>query len=425
MMALKARLALLFAASLMAAGAPAATAAPSVDGISARAVNADGQSYGKAYFVERLDGGDTFTGHIAISNSGKQFARLYVDAVDGVTSNRGGIVFAPRDAADKDVGAWIAPEKKLIRLDPGDEKIVPFTVKVPEDAFAGDHVGGLAIEPLRRATTGGQFSVTQVLRVAIAMQVRVRGDVKRELVPKVMNLKAIPGSEIPALTIRLANNGDLLCRPTLTATLYQNDQPLSSEKRDIDTILARSAIDYPLYWPRGLKAGTYMAAVRTQNCGKSRETQAEVKLERDLSGTTPPARTGVVQEGSGEEGLPTWALVALGALIALVLLGLGWWLARRSGRKQTDRERELELRERELEIREREARAAAAAADSEAPSAPASARSTSAPAPNDPTPSTPAPDEPTSPSTPASQPPDYGTPKPLEGDDGPKNPFAG
>ncbi|MBJ7470818.1 MAG: DUF916 domain-containing protein [Solirubrobacteraceae bacterium] len=332
------RLSLLLALLFLASAAPAAHAAPAVDGISARAVDADGKSIGRAYFVEERNPGSKFVGHIAISNSGKTFARLYVDAVDAVTSNRGGTVFAPRDADDKSVGAWITPSKKLIRLDPGDTKTVSFTVDIPEDARPGDHVGGVAIEPLRRKTTGGQFAVTQVLRVAIATQIKIRGETTRELVPTVRKLEAIPGSEIPALTIQLANNGDLLCKPTLTATLYQDDQVLSSEKRNVDTILARTAIDYPLYWPRGLSEGTYTAAVRTEGCGKAMETQAEVKLDRTLSGTTPPARTGPVPEPPGEP-MPTWLIIAIAVLAALLLLAAGFWLARLAARRERERER--------------------------------------------------------------------------------------
>ena len=370
MRALAARFAFLLALLFLASAAPvAAQGAPAVDGISARAVDASGKSIGRAYFVERRNAGSKFVGHIAISNSGKTFARLYVDAVDAVTSNRGGTVFAPRDAPDKSVGAWITPSKKLIRLDPGDEKIVAFTVDIPEDAYPGDHVGGVAIEPLRRKTTGGQFAVTQVLRVAIATQIRVRGPVQRNMQPKVLRLEAVRGSQIPALFIRLDNKGDLLCRPTLTATLYKDEKLLSSEKRDVDTILSRTAIDYPLYWSNGLKKGKYQAAVRTEGCGKAVETQADVELKDDLSGTTAPATTGVVPEPEGED-LPTWAQIALAALIALVLLGLGFWLAKRSGRDYDDdddrrdrdheadlarRERELELQRREQELARREA----------------------------------------------------------------------
>ncbi len=329
-----------------------ASAAPSVEGISARPVDAAGKPIGQAYFVEERNAGSKFVGHLSISNSGKRFARLYVYAVDAVTSTRGGTVFAPRDQPDKAVGKWITPNKTLIRLDPGDTKVVSFTVDIPADAFPGDHVGGVAIEPLRREKTGGQFSVTQVLRVAIATQIKIRGATQQAFKPTILHLKAIAGSQVPALTVRLANDGDLLCKPQLTATLSQGGQPLSTENRDVDTILARTSIDYPLLWPRGLKAGTYTAVVRTQGCGKSAEVQSEVTLKSDLSGKTKPATTGVVSAPS-EEGVPTWVFVVGGVLAAIALLTLGWWLARLSARRERDRERQ---RDREDDDRERERR---------------------------------------------------------------------
>lgn len=344
----RAFLAVLAAVVLLVAPA-AAAAAPSVDGIGARAVDADGKPIDSAYFVAVRNAGSKFVGHVAVTNSGKQFARLYVDPVDAVTSTRGGTVFAARDAPKKEVGNWITPSKRLLRLDPGDEKIVSFEVRVPEDARPGDHVGGITIQPLRTDTTGGQFTIKQVLRVAIATQIRVRGATKEQLDPKVLRLEAVRGSEIPALYVTLANNGDLLCRPTLTATLRRDGGAVSTERREVDTILARTSIDYPLYWPRGLQEGEYEAQVRTTGCGAPGESTATVALSDDLSGTTPPATTGVVPTPEDDAGgFPTWVAVAGGVLLALVLLGLGWWLARRSARRE--RERLLrELRRRDAE----------------------------------------------------------------------------
>lgn len=326
-----------------------AVAAPSVDGIGARAVDANGKPIDTAYFVAERNRGSKFVGHVAVSNDGKRFARLYVDPVDAVTSTRGGTVFAARDAPKKDVGTWITPNKRLLRLDPGDTKIVRFEVRVPEDARAGDHVGGITVQPLRTDTSGGQFTIKQVLRVAIATQIKVRGKTREELNPTVLRLEAIRGSEIPALYVTLANAGDLLCRPTLTAVLRPEDSKVSTEteRREIDTILARTSIDYPLYWPRGLEEGKYEATVRTSGCGAAKTSTVPVELDRDLSGTTPPATTGIVPDvDDGEDAIPTWLLVGGGIALALVLLFLGWWLARRSAKRE--RERLLrELRQRD------------------------------------------------------------------------------
>lgn len=329
----------LAAALLVVVGfATPAAAAPAVDGIGARAVDSTGKPLDTAYFVETRNAGSKFVGHIAVSNDGKRFARLYVDPVDAVTSNRGGTVFAGRDAPKQGVGAWITPNKRLLRLDPGDTKMISFEVRVPEDARPGDHVGGVAIQPLRTETTGGQFTVKQVTRVAIATQIRVRGPVQEALNPKVLRLEAIRGSEIPALYVTLANDGDLLCRPTMTATLRREGGAVSTERREIDTILARTSIDYPLYWPRGLEQGTYEAQVRTTGCGAARESRTSVELSDDLSGTTPPATTGVVpNDSSDDEGISTAVLVGGGILLALLLLALGWWLARRSARRERER----------------------------------------------------------------------------------------
>lgn len=342
----------LVAAIALVAVPTAAHAAPSVDGIGARAVDSTGKPIDTAYFVAERNAGSKFVGHIAVSNDGKRFARLYVDPVDAVTSTRGGTVFASRDAPKKDVGTWITPSKQLLRLDPGDTKIVSFEVRIPDDARPGDHVGGVTVQPLRTDTSGGQFTIKQVLRVAIATQIKVRGKTTEALNPEVLRLEAIRGSQIPALYVKLANDGDLLCRPTMTAVLRPEDSEVASEteRRELDTILARSSIDYPLYWPRGLKEGKYEATVRTTGCGPAKESRQTVELNRDLSGTTPPATTGPAPafDGDDDDGVPTWLLIGGGVVLALALLFAGWWLARRSARRERERLlRELRRRDRD------------------------------------------------------------------------------
>lgn len=316
----------------MLAWAPPAAGAPALDGISARPVDDAGQSTGEPYFEEVRAPGELVMRRLAIKNAGARSARLWIDAVDASTGSRGGTAFAHRDAPDRAVGKWIRPSKNLLQLPAGEERLVTVALRVPADARPGDHVGGVAIEPLRRATSEGQLAVTQVLRVVIAAHIRVRGTSQRSLVPKVLRLERTSGSKVPALSVRLTNRGDRLCKPVLVVELSQRGSLVSAERRQLDTVLPQSTIDFPVYWPRGLRPGRYDATVRTTDCGEARQDRRVVKLAGDAAGATiaASAATAAVGPGPGGGGVPVWASVAL-VLLAVVLLlaALRWRAVRR------------------------------------------------------------------------------------------------
>ena len=47
------------------------------------------------------------------------------------------------DEPPRDIGAWTTTEVPSVTVPAGGQVTVPFTIVVPEDASAGDHVGGI------------------------------------------------------------------------------------------------------------------------------------------------------------------------------------------------------------------------------------------------------------------------------------------
>jgi LPXTG-motif cell wall-anchored protein len=311
--------------------AQAADSSPTIGGFSARALGEGDEITPETYFKLKLGPGDSYQGRLLVISSAKEDARLRVYSVDGLTGNTSGTVYANIDDPRKDAATWITPRKEVLRLPGKGEKKVGFDVKVPADATPGDHVGAIALQLADQKKTKGQFAITQITRVAIAVQITVEGPADAALAPTGLALKALPGTQIPSVTIDLANTGQLLCRPSLAVQLSKDGTVLGTVTRQLDTVLPGKTIPYPLSWPKPLTAGKYNAKASTTGCGAPKEFVSDVELKGNLAGSAQQPGT-IIEPNTGGGGIPWWALVA--AVVA-ALFG-GFLLARRKPKRDDD-----------------------------------------------------------------------------------------
>lgn len=82
-------------------------------------------------------------------NSGDVPVTLKLHAADGITAINGGTAFTQQGqestGASRGVNRWLSLSATEIRLEPGKERVVPFTISVPSDASPGSHIAGLEI----------------------------------------------------------------------------------------------------------------------------------------------------------------------------------------------------------------------------------------------------------------------------------------
>ena len=83
--------------------------APLIGGFSARALGENGEVTPKTYFELKLKAGESFDGEILVSNASKDFTRLRVDSVDGLTGQTSGTVYANRTDPRTETSRWIKP----------------------------------------------------------------------------------------------------------------------------------------------------------------------------------------------------------------------------------------------------------------------------------------------------------------------------
>lgn len=320
------------ALALLVGAAPVhALETPIVGGFSAQPVDAQGRTLDETYFTMKLPPGGSATGAIQLGNENGGDLKVRVDPVDGLTGVTSGAVYANRDDPRKETGRWLTPEASAVTVGPGSKRAVRFTVTVPADAKPGDHVGAIAFQTPAKPSSDGNFSVKQIVRVAVAVQIRVEGPARRAAELGGLAIEPIGGTQVPSVVVDTANTGGLLCRPELTVALSRDGQRVGSTSRELDTILPGDTIPYPLQWPDPLQAGTYQTDARLTGCGKPVEVSADVVLKQDLRGTAAaPGPASLPDDGAG--GIPLWAV----GLIAGVALFGGFLLARR---KPRDRER--------------------------------------------------------------------------------------
>src|SRR5581483_5426648 len=145
-------------------------------GIALRPAHADPNDVStKAYFKPTVAPGETFSDQVIVSNTGDAPVNLVVSGVDGLTAPTSGAVYGNRQDPVKRAGAWVSAATGTVTVAPHSELPVNFTVKVPKDAGAGDHLAGIAFEDAQPTQAGGNFAVTQVVRAVMGVQIQVPG----------------------------------------------------------------------------------------------------------------------------------------------------------------------------------------------------------------------------------------------------------
>jgi hypothetical protein len=197
--------------------APAAQVAAEVLEWSAAPADADGPD-GRVSLRRQLDAGAQVTDHIAVVNHSPTAAVFDVVTGAGVVGADGVFDIAP--AGGGDAGGWVSVAGLAdgqLRLDPGEQRVVPVAITVPADASPGDHPAGIAVGVSQGA------GVTLTHRIGVRLHLRVAGDVEPALTATLTAVRYTP-SWLPfgpgRLTVdyEVANPGDVRLGAKLAVT---------------------------------------------------------------------------------------------------------------------------------------------------------------------------------------------------------------
>lgn len=274
----------------------------------------------RAYFVRTVEPGRSFSDTVRVTNNSTVPVSLAVDAVDGVTAQATGSVFADRGVAATRAGSWLSLGIRSLELAPGKAADVPFTVSVPVGARPGDHLAGVSVfNNAETSQQSGSLTVTTQTRSVVGVLVQVPGAAQRELAISGASLSLLDGLNVPAVTVAVQSPGGLLVKPRILVRLRSSTYDRTVE-RDLDTVLPESSIGLPERWPETLPAGRY--ALHIELSAPEMRTviwDSEQTLGEQLA-AAPAGSTGAT--AAREDRLPLWAVAGLGALGFALLLGL-------------------------------------------------------------------------------------------------------
>lgn len=308
--------------------------AASVAGLGVRPTHSDpNDPETRAFFKHQLSPGQSFSDSVTVTNASDAPLTVVVSSVDGLTAQTSGAVYANRTDPVTKTGGWVHAGTSTLTVAPHSDSEVPFTVDVPADAVAGDHLAGLAFEDASPSTSGGTFSVTQIVRAVVGVEISVGSGTAFAVSPGTPRLVEMPGTKTASIVVPLSNTGQLLGKPTLDVTLTDNGYT-RHVTRALDTILPGDSIEYPFVWPDDLAAGDYSIKVDVKSGTTMSSSSGRSTLGTTLSGAANSGAdkhiTIVNAPGGGSPMMPA-IVIGMGA----VIVGLVADRARRSFRSRT------------------------------------------------------------------------------------------
>ncbi len=265
--------------------APAAQAGPN-GGVGYRVDGEPGSTMEGGFITLKVAAGTTASGYFYATNSGDRDAQLSVYPADGLTGNTTGIVYSGAGEARVDAGSWLSPSTRGILLRADDARRVDFSLRVPAGATPGDHVGGVVLEQRR---TGG--TISQVVRNVVPVLVDVAGPAGPSLDLRSALVTDLPGTTLPAVTVKMRNDGRRICRPTLSVALSGPGERGAPVVRALDAILPGDNVPFPLPWPRALESGNYTAVVTATGCGPARTLRTDVRSDVTAEASDGPKQS--------------------------------------------------------------------------------------------------------------------------------------
>lgn len=176
-------------------------------GIGGRPANPDPENpRTQSIFLYTLNGGDTKTDQIFLSNANTTEETVRIYAVDGVVTNTGSYTCKQESEEREGIGAWIQISKDEVTLPAKGTMNLDFTLTIPRDASVGEHNGCIAIQ--KKDDSG---EITGNLRIHTRQAVRVAAVIPGEIHRKVdiALFTATTGMSKQDYSVHLKNTGNV------------------------------------------------------------------------------------------------------------------------------------------------------------------------------------------------------------------------
>ncbi|MCX6503268.1 MAG: DUF916 domain-containing protein [Microbacterium sp.] len=201
---------------------------------SVRPANQSGPD-GRSWVELALDPGDQTTDYIAVKNFSDEAVAFKIDAADGYFTDAGRFDMLPPGEPSTGAGTWITVQD-TVTVEPAATAIVPFVVRVPENAEPGDHAAGVAVSIRSEILDEDGARIGMESRVGFRVMTRVTGMIDPAVELAVLDAQYSlswnpfsPGQASVTFEARNSGNARLLLHGTVDAAARSTSFPGESE----------------------------------------------------------------------------------------------------------------------------------------------------------------------------------------------------
>jgi hypothetical protein len=295
----------------------------------------------RSYFNLTINPGRSGTDTVIITNRGKHTERLRVSPSTGITAPNTGSAFDGYFRPCVSTGCWVTGLAATVSLAGGAHQALPFTVRVPSNTPSKQYLSGITVEPqtLPQPVTVGSNGnasakaiIVHQVSVGIAVTVGRLSHLRARLA-----IPAVTGGRVGSvarLNVHIHNTGLRFTKAHGTATCSPNGTRHSFPVFS-DTTLPGDRAVVTVNAPRIGLGKTMPCTVKLAYAhGPTATWSGMVTFPRDPRVTVVHTGNGTYSNLPPAGGIPTWALalIAVGGLILLIMIGLTAWLLRSRAR---------------------------------------------------------------------------------------------
>jgi len=220
----------------------------------------------KSWFIYTLEPGEVKEAKVNVVNQSDQSVEVKIYPVDAVTTKDGAFAPQPEDREKIDVGAWTTISVSELSLEPKETKAVDFTIKVPENAEVGDHMGAIIVQGKEAPAAGEGTTMQVVSRVGARIYLTVPGETIKELELKEFSWKMEENQAVFYLT--LANKGNVRISPKGKIEIKDKSGQIVDEMKITEReVFPKDTIVLPTKWEKTM-AGKFIALATVSYDGK-------------------------------------------------------------------------------------------------------------------------------------------------------------
>ncbi len=243
----------------------------------------------KSWFIYTLEPGEIKEAKVNVVNLSEVPVEVRIYPVDAVTTKDGAFAPEPEDKEKVDVGAWTTISVSELSLEPNETKAVDFTLKVPENAEVGDHMGAIIVQNKEIPEAEKGTAMRVATRVGARIYLTVPGEMIKELELKEFSYKIEENQVVFYLT--LTNKGNVRILPKGEIEIKdKGGKAVDKIKITEREVFPEDTIELPTKWEKTISGKFTALAEVSYDAEKTLTKELSFEVE-GVQGTQEPQKT--------------------------------------------------------------------------------------------------------------------------------------